>query len=90
MKPQWKNRTSYSQGDKERTPLTWALECKTVIITVTRRHGLEGWFLLCAGIGIDSPRSLRSPSVDAAQSEAIATVLRILREMVSDVELTLL
>ena len=43
----WKNATSYSRDDKDRTPRTWEARLGCVRICVTRRHGLPGWFLIC-------------------------------------------
>ena len=48
MKPiEWKDITSFSQGDKERVPRTFEARVDAIRLVVTRRHGLNGWFMVC-------------------------------------------
>jgi len=43
----WRDISSYSQGDKVRTPHSFEARAGGVRIVVTRRHGCDGWFLNC-------------------------------------------
>ena len=68
---QWKDSTSYSQSEKERTPRTWKAEIKGYEVIVTRIvHCPDSWFLRCRDFGIDS-RELRSKDAVYAKHEAV-------------------
>lgn len=64
----WKDITSYSRDDKERTPQTWEARLGGVRVCVTRRHGLTGWYLICEPW--HSLKSLGDISADEAKKTA--------------------
>lgn len=72
----WKDETSYSQGDKERKPSTWTLRHGGLVITVTSGHihyrGTGIWVMHCSP-WFDT-RELKSKAAEPAQSEALELV----------------
>lgn len=79
MTPQWNNATSYSQRDTDRAPRTWNMDVCGLRICVTRRHGLEGWYLICEPW--HSLRLLKSADIDDAKAEAMELIGRRAREL---------
>lgn len=47
MRKGWKDITSYSAGDKDREVKSAKLLIGSFCLCVTRRHGLDGWFVNC-------------------------------------------
>lgn len=48
--PQWKDQTSYSRDDRERTPSVWQLQLtRDIRITVVRKHihNPDSWVMHC-------------------------------------------
>ena len=43
----WKDISSFSQGDKVRTPTTFEARIGPVRVVVTRRQKCDGWYLNC-------------------------------------------
>ena len=71
MKLAWKDATSYSRDDKDRTPRTWSVEIiPGMRAAVTRRHGLNGWYLNCEPWF--TARPLESIAIEDAKAEAEA------------------
>lgn len=83
-KAQWKDGTSYSRGDKDRTPKAWDLELSHARLTVHRYLNCVGWFLSSPGLGI-STRPLREADLEAAKAEALRYVLTLLEQMGDEV-----
>ncbi len=73
----WKDITTYSQGDKERIPRSWQMDIGMFRLIVTRKHGLEGWFMDVHGI--ISFRRLESEEISDAKLEALAGLKNILK-----------
>lgn len=69
---QWKNITSYSQGQTDRTPTTVEMRPAGYRICVTRMHGIPGkWFLRCDAV---DGCELKSETLEEAQTEALGIV----------------
>ena len=79
MSLQWNNTTSYSQNEKDRTPRTWQMDVCGIRICVTRRFGLQGWYLICEPW--HSQRLLKSTDVDDAKTEAMELIGRRARDL---------
>lgn len=80
--PDWKNITSYAQGQKDRTASTVEIRPAGYRIVVTRLHGLPGkWFLRCDAF--DS-RGLKSETLEDAQTEAIGIVKAHLTAVIAE------
>ena len=72
----WKNTSSYSRNDKDRTPHTWSLEpISTLRIIVTRHVHFQpiDWVLQCEAVRLDN-YLLRSKEIEDAKREAVAIV----------------
>ncbi len=80
MTVEWKDKTSYSRGDKKRIPTIFALEIQGLRIVVTNSHirHKPAWVMHCAAFGIDTHR-LTADSLEAAQEEAIYEVKTLIR-----------
>lgn len=72
MASEWRDRTSYSQGERaaERVPHCWVLGEHPHEVKVHRLHGCDGWFLTVHALDIDT-WPLRAGDISAAQAEAI-------------------
>ena len=79
MAVKWQDVTSYSRDDKDRTPRTWRMDVCGISLSVTRRHGLDGWYLICEPW--HSLRLLTSADADDAQAEAMELIGRRAREL---------
>jgi hypothetical protein len=77
----WTDITSYSQGDRDRTPRSWEARCGNLRLIVTRHHGLEGWFTTVNGFY--SMASLGSTEIAEAKAEAIQ---RLKHELLSSLQ----
>jgi hypothetical protein len=65
----WKDTTSYSQNEKERTPRTWRAEVGRFEVIVTRViHFDDIWFLRIRSLGIE--QQLNSKDISYAKREA--------------------
>jgi hypothetical protein len=81
----WKNITSYSQRDTDRTPKTWEASFGKLRVCVTRHidYPPDVWLLRCHGLGIE--RRLASPKIEEAACQARAIVQSHLEQMLRDV-----
>lgn len=78
---EWIDCTSYSRGDKDRTPQSWEMKLGTVRLVVTRTHGVSGiWFIDNALTG---RRELKSRAIEDAKNEAIEWLRRDLKAAVN-------
>jgi len=70
----WKDESTFSQGDTDRSPRVWRAKAGKVLITVHRHihHPKDAWLVSCAPF-FDT-KSLASKSADDAKAEAIALV----------------
>lgn len=66
---EWRDITSYSQRDQQRIPQSWELDCGRIRLVVTRRHGLEGWYV--SADGFFSYSALGSADIEHAKVEAM-------------------
>lgn len=77
----WKDDTSYSRSDTDRTPRVWAVEGDPLRLKVHRRHGIVGiWFASC---DLFERRELIAKEAEAAQAEAVALVVARLQKALS-------
>ncbi len=95
MSPAWKDETSYSSHDRERVPRTWTLRRGPFRVSVTRTHGLDGWYLHVQPDvpGISSGRYTRHrlpDDLEAAKAAAVELVGAQLRQAAAawDAEVT--
>jgi hypothetical protein len=81
----WKDGTSYSRGQEDRTPSTWNCETKSLSITVTRHSWFEkdDWILHCYKIGIERHK-LSSKDLELAKAEALDIVRKTLARWVKE------
>jgi hypothetical protein len=81
----WKNITSYSQRDTDRTPKTWEARFGKLRVCVTRHidYPKDVWLLRCHDLGLE--RQLASPKIEEAACQARAIVQSHLEEMLRDV-----
>ena len=87
---EWKDTTSYSQGDKERTPDCWSITTGEVRIVVMRNHRMNPgfWTMHAYGLGIDT-LDLKLPSDEPeslAKFMAINVAASKARDMVKDIQ----
>jgi hypothetical protein len=83
---EWKDKTSYSQGDTIRIPSIWEISGDFVRITVHRHihYNADDW-LLSSNTGYDR-HVLKSKELKEAQFEAINMVLRRANRIVMDMQ----
>lgn len=84
--PAWKDITTFSRGDKERTPRTYEIILGAVVLTVTRWiHGDPGrWYLDCSLLV--GRRELQSIDIEGAKREAMLLLKALLQTSLSEVE----
>ena len=84
---EWEDETSYSRDEKDRIPRTWSIKLGGKWgrdrLSVTRTHGLDGWWLLSEVTG---RRELKSATIDAAKAEALILYRRALTELMAGVQ----
>ena len=84
LSPPWKNITSYSQSDKDRTPRTWEAAFGKTRIVVTRHIDYEKdqWIMRCHALTLE--RLLASKDINEAACQAKAIVQAHLEQMLRD------
>lgn len=90
-KYKWADITTYSRGDKERTPRVLSLNlmefnCEIIV----RRHIYfpDTWVLSCKSIGVDK-RELTTNDLEEAKNKAIELVLNGLEKRRVEIEATI-
>jgi hypothetical protein len=74
MKTAWKDTSSFSQSDKDRTPNQFTYQTKSLRIIIHRRmHMGDLWFWSCYEIG-KRDREMLAVTVEQAQKEALRDV----------------
>ena len=84
-RPEWKDVTSFSRGDKERIPSVWTLQLtRHVKISVVRLHiyDRENWVMHCAP-WFDT-YSLKLPSTVENRDEAMSRATALVREKIEE------
>jgi len=77
----WKDATSYSRADKERTPRVWELQDGRLRILLHRIHDIpDAWFVSCYLLQI-SDKALKAKDIEGAKKEAIAIVKKAFNEL---------
>lgn len=66
----WKDATSYSQGQKDRTPTCWEGRTKHLRVIVHFTRYDSGWYLSCYDLGIRDQK-LAGATPELAQAEAL-------------------
>lgn len=79
----WKNTSSFSQGDKDRTPNCWTTKAGRIRIVVHRHihHAPDVWLLSCDALRIGN--ELKSRDIEDAKGEALAIVRTFLEEAIA-------
>lgn len=83
---EWKNITSYRQGDKEGIPTSWELRLsRDLRICVVRAHPYnpESWVMHCSP-WFDT-RVLKLPSTVENRGEAMARATALVREKINEI-----
>lgn len=76
MKLNWKDESSWSRSDIDRTPKTWSSEVGQFRAVVTRRHGLSGWYVEFANLFNYKP--LMAAEIEEAKREACFLIYGLL------------
>jgi hypothetical protein len=74
-KPTWKDTTSYSRSDTDRTPCEWTLSVGLLKIVVHHymHYPPDMWFVTCPKVGLERQR-LVAKDIDKAKREALLLV----------------
>jgi hypothetical protein len=82
----WKDISSHSQGDTDRTPKTWRVNVDEFRITVTRHinYAPGDWLLICQPFA--GMRRLAATEIESAKSEAIAFVRDRLQSALTELQ----
>ena len=79
----WKDETSYSQGETDRTPRVYAARVGMLRAVVHRLHGIpDQWFFSCEPF--TKNRTLKSKKPDTAQQEAETLLVNWLSDATED------
>lgn len=79
----WKDISTYSRSDTDRTPRTWQCHAGGLNIAVTRHIHYPGdWLLQC--VPWFDNYVLKSKDIDAAKAEALALVRRQVEIVLND------
>ena len=84
----WKDITTYRQGDKERIPSWWRADLKTINLQVGNRHIYveEGkWIMNCEKFGFDI-HILEADNEEDAKKEAVELVKVRIREICAELD----
>lgn len=84
MKLNWRDVTSYRQGDTERVPRTWELkleELKYKVIVTRHRHYENTWLLTFREANIEL-RDLETDDVEEAKNKALEIVENYLNDLI--------
>lgn len=86
-KAEWKDISSYSRYDKDRTPHTWELRIGTVKLCVTRHVDCnpDEWMVQCSQTTFNM-RVLKAKDTEDAKTEALALLHREIREVFRKLE----
>lgn len=81
MRTKWKDISSYSRGDRDRTPHSWECKVAGIRLVVTRHihHDPSDWLVRC---GILPERVLKSKDIDDAKAEALAMLRSAAQQIV--------
>lgn len=80
-KIKWEDVTSYSREEK-RIPRSWELKIDNhTRILVTRRHMLDGWFVLCFALGMSAEHKLKAEDIKDAKVEAFRLIAKHVRTL---------
>lgn len=83
---EWKDVSSRSQGQKDRTPTAWELRTEEIRVTVHRHvYNPAAWFVSCYDLGIEA-RELSPKDADGAKAAALNAVKVRLREMLESLD----
>lgn len=70
MASQWKDVSSFSKSDTDRTPTSWEIRLGSFRLRVHRYFGVPGWFATCTGVF--AQYQLEAVHIDSAKREALA------------------
>lgn len=84
--PKWKDETSFSRGETDRTPKTWVLKIGTLRLVVTRHIHFKPYEWVTTCNPFFDNRRLSSMEVDDAKTEALEIVREYLKTCLADVE----
>ena len=82
---EWKDVTTYSRGQKERTPTAWQISSGTPRVYITNDHlhykGL--WIMHCFKVGIDT-KQIAADNLEDAKAMALKKVYEAIGQINSD------
>ena len=85
MTDKWKDKSTFSQGDKERITWLFCINTNRLSIQVHRHVHYPGeWLLTCRQIGIEH-HVLKSKTINSAKREAIGEIKRIIAHLQTEV-----
>jgi len=82
MSVEWKNVTSYSRGEKDRTPRVWDARIGQFRLSVHRHIYFKPDVWLCSCHGICDCQPLESKDIDQAKVEALQMFRAILAKAI--------
>ena len=92
MTTQWEDKTSYSRGDKDRTPRIWRLKTKHMGISVHRHVCYEPDVWLLSSTLYYDCYTLKNKDAEKAKEEALTLVFSkvkedydVMREMIGEI-----
>lgn len=77
---EWKDRTSYSRGDKERIPSIWELEVEGLKIVVHKIIHYPEWYLSCYDLHIEK-QCLYTEDVEEAKAEGLKIIIEKIEQL---------
>jgi len=87
LKMKWIDTTSYSHGEKDRTPMAWTIKSKSLAITVHRHRHYDPdiWLLSCPNIC--DCKELKSKDIELAKNEALSYIASYIGNLSSELYL---
>lgn len=83
-KLKWRDETSFSRHEADRTPKTWTLEAAPLKLVVHRHlHYPGSWLVSVRGMDSIDMRPLKAKDSEAAKVEAVGIVVAALRSALS-------
>jgi hypothetical protein len=83
---EWKDTSSYSRSDTDRTPRTWRMTLKRLSFVVTRHrdYAPDEWVFRCHELGLEA--KLKSKGQEEAKQEALRIMRRVIKETLDELD----
>lgn len=84
---EWKDVSSWSRSETDRTPKSWEIRLGGILVFVTRHihYAKDDWVLRCEAFFGDM--ALESKDIDEAKAEAVRIVRQAAQRVVDDIKL---